>query len=165
VGAIFSQGGDKRRSSGTLGGKQWPQMITSRQVRAALRKLRTDANLTPEEFADEASVHRATVYRIEKMEKTNYPRIETISALVESRGLTVTAFFARIEGVTNLESPPETTESGPRLVDPDSQEFAELLDRKAAEAVDRYLHLIPPAESRSARFPATRTKSGSGRRR
>ena len=45
-------------------------------------------------------MHRSTVYRIEKLDQKYGPRIETISALVESRGLTVTAFVAALEGVS-----------------------------------------------------------------
>jgi DNA-binding XRE family transcriptional regulator len=74
-------------------------MVDSQLVRAALRQLRTDANMTPEEFADGAGVSRATVYRIEDLEKTYAPRIETVSMLVESRHITLSEFFARIEGL------------------------------------------------------------------
>lgn len=77
--------------------RQYWGMVDSEQVRRALRQLRTDANLTPEEFADKAGVNRATVYRIEKMEKHYSPRIDTILALVSSRQLTLAYFFDCVE--------------------------------------------------------------------
>lgn len=81
--------------------RQYLAVMDSQQVRAALRQLRTDAKLTPEEFADSAGVSRATVYRIEELNTTYAPRIETVSQLVKSRDLTLSAFFARIEGLSN----------------------------------------------------------------
>lgn len=102
--ATFFQKCDNLSKSRDLAG-QYGAVVDSRQVRMALRKLRTDANLTPEEFADEASVNRATVYRIEDMDSRYGPKVETISALVASRGLSLTEFFARIEGVTQAVLP------------------------------------------------------------
>lgn len=83
-------------------------MVTSRQVRRELQRIRGEAS--PEEFADQAEVNRATVYRIEDFDGTpKYsPRIETISKLAAARGLTVSAFFAQIEGLPTA-SPQSTT--------------------------------------------------------
>lgn len=72
-------------------------MVSSKEVRAALRELR--GKISPDDFADEAGVNRATVYRIEDLKRSYTPRIETIDALVRSRGLTLSAFFAQLEGL------------------------------------------------------------------
>lgn len=163
--AIFSQRGDKPSAVSGLDGQYWPRMVTPEQVRLALRKLRTDAKMTPEEFADEAQVHRSTVYRIEKMEKDYVPRIDTISALVDSRGLTVTEFFARIEGVAQLTTQGSSgAEPLDSSLDPRSHDFASQLDRRIEAAVDRHLRARQPSESRPGRPQATRTTSGSSRR-
>lgn len=71
--------------------------VDSKRVHLALRQLITDTKMTPEEFADEAGIDRSTVYRI-LGDKTYVPRIETMVALLESRSLTLSAFYARIEG-------------------------------------------------------------------
>jgi len=76
----------------------WP-MVEPRKIRVALRQLRVEANMTPEEFADEAGVSRATVYRIEELNTSYAPRVDTVAALVVSRGMTLSSFFARIEGL------------------------------------------------------------------
>lgn len=100
MGEIIFRDPDKSRSARKLARQYLPGMVDSRQVCLALRQLISEAKLSAEEFADEAGVARATVYRIEGADKKKYsPRTETISALVESRGLTITAFFARIEGL------------------------------------------------------------------
>jgi len=138
-------------------------MITSQQVRLALRKLRTDANLEPNEFADEAGVHRSTVYRIEKLEQRYSPKIETISALAESRGFTLTEFFARLEGIPAKEAGYEIGEDEKAFLDLPADVrktaigFAVLLGPHLSQA--------PPNESRHEPPQGTRTKSGGGRRR
>lgn len=73
-------------------------MVDSRQVRLALRELRTSKNMTPEEFADAGTVSRATVYRIEDFETKYAPKVSTVSALLEGVGLTLAEFFGKLEG-------------------------------------------------------------------
>lgn len=72
-------------------------MVDSKQVRLALRDLRTTKNLTPEEFADAGGVGRATVYRIEDFTAEYSPKIETICALVEGVDLRLAEFFIGLE--------------------------------------------------------------------
>lgn len=100
---IFTSGVAKRLSLNEIAGPYFGRMVTTRQVRLALRQLRGTA--TPEEFADQARVARATVYRIDDLEGTKMysPRIETIAALAQARGLTLSSFFARIEGLPTAE--------------------------------------------------------------
>lgn len=163
--AILLQGGDNRLIPRELAEQYLRHMVTSRQVREALRKLRTDARREPWEFADEARVDRATVYRIEKFDKPYSPKIETISALVESRGLTLAAFFAAIEGVAMkvTTSDPETEADVQRFraLSPDARRVALGL----AAAVSEYLPPAPSAESPRESPPGARTKSAQGRRR
>lgn len=162
--AIFSQHGDKPWFQQGLGGEYLPRMVTSQQVRAALRQLRTDAKMEPDEFADEARVNRATVYRIEQMDRDYSPRIETISALVESRGLTLTAFFATIENAAAV-TPPTDAETAAQV-----RSFLALPEKARAwllTAPPEFLALIAPptGESTPAPLAEAHTKVARGRRR
>jgi transcriptional regulator with XRE-family HTH domain len=151
------------------------RMVDSQQVRAALRQLRTDAKLTPEEFADEAGVDRATVYRIEDLKKKYAPKIETVSALTESRGLTLTAFFSSIEGLPAPGADATTQAPSTRQADhggdvsdrPSSAEsiveraFIEELARQFVGAIDRLIS-ARAADPRSPRSkPADRRRARS----
>lgn len=163
--AIFSQHGDKPWFQQGLGGEYLPRMVTSQQVRAALRQLRTDAKMEPDEFADEAQVNRATVYRIEQMDRDYSPRIETISALVESRGLTLTAFFATIEKAAAAVSPATDAETTAQV-----RSFLALPEKARAwllTAPPEFLALIAPStgESTPAPLAEANTKVARGRRR
>lgn len=73
-------------------------MLTSRDVQMALRQLFGTAR--PEDIADETGVDRATVYRI-LGPKPYCPRFDQIAKIIDAlgHGITVSAFFARIEGL------------------------------------------------------------------
>lgn len=161
--ATFLQKGDNPRLQHRLGGQQWPRMVTSRQVREALRRLRTEARLEPEEFADEAGVNRATVYRIEDFSKNYAPKIETVSALAESRDLSLAEFFASIEGILIKADGLEIS------VDDRSFLALDVEVRRIAIAFARSLEVNLPGAREvaptSAHPPGTRTKSAKGRHR
>jgi DNA-binding XRE family transcriptional regulator len=87
-------------------------MIDTRQVRTALRQLRTDRGLSTDVLADKSGVDRATIYRIENLNQEYAPRIETVSALVDAFGLTTATFF------WNIESSDQSRHSGDQRSDP-----------------------------------------------
>lgn len=55
----------------------------------------------PAEFAKDSGVAKATIYRILKVgaPKPYAPRIDTIIAILKERGLSLSEFFARVEGL------------------------------------------------------------------
>jgi transcriptional regulator with XRE-family HTH domain len=150
-------------------------MVDLKRVRAALRQLRTDANLTPEELADEVGVDRSTVYRIENPNSRQSPRIDTVSAIVESRGLTLSDFFAQIEGLPptrrhELHSPPlnpKTPEADHgRAVSIESSDVDRLyaLGEALAESFSRAVDRLVDARTQNTKT-RTRTAIHSARRR
>jgi transcriptional regulator with XRE-family HTH domain len=146
-------------------------MVTTRQVQDALRQLRIEANLAPEEFADEAAVGRATVYRIENQKKVYAAKIETISALVASRGLTLSAFFARIEGLparplseydrASTSKSGETTTHAPSV--PSAAALTEkhlvAISANIADAIDRGVERLAALLSSGEQAPAPRVRT------
>lgn len=88
-------------------------MVDTNEVRRALRQLRTDrAKLTPQQLADQSGVDRATIYRIEDLTAADYtPKIETISALAEAMGLSITGLFLEIESLRHHAPPLHSIET------------------------------------------------------
>lgn len=68
------------------------------ELRVVLRQLRTDARLSPEELATEADVSRSTIYRLENGE-IEEPDLQTLRRIVGALGVTLSSFFAQIEGL------------------------------------------------------------------
>lgn len=91
---IFAQNGNLNQQQELA--RQYWAVVDAKQVRAALRALM--GKQTPDEFADAAGVDRSTIYRILKVGGKYSPKVETVSALVEAQGLTLSEFFLRIEG-------------------------------------------------------------------
>lgn len=172
---FFTKGGNLRIGL-DLARQYCGAMVTARQVCLALRELM--GRESPEDFADGAGVNRATVYRIVNLdtEKDYQPKIETISALVESKGLTLSGFFRQIEG---LPSPiPDDQESASvsgsggaphgRSLPGDSlsadyfvqQQFFESFAVELARAIDRLIDAR--VTDRPDRQPRAPRRGGSG---
>lgn len=66
---------------------------------SALRQLRTDAKLSPDELADEAGVSRSTVYRIESGEVAD-PDLPTLRGLANALELPLSELFRHVETLT-----------------------------------------------------------------
>lgn len=96
----------------------WPAL------RGELRRLRAENDLTREELQKLSGVEKTTIYRIENTkEMPDYkPDFDTVSALLVAMEITLSAFFARIEGV----AAPASNESEPL---PAVAELAAALDR------------------------------------
>lgn len=99
-------------------------------VRAAIRAERTKRKWSLDDLAEKSGVHRMTIHEVET-NAHGKPQLATVARLVEGMGLTLSAFFARIEGLQttsavtdNLPSPisirPEVTQHGGRPVPHDS---------------------------------------------
>ena len=70
-------------------------------LREELRKLREQSDFTLDELAVSSGLNRATIHAIEniKREPDLKPELETVERLVVAMGLTLSEFFARIEGL------------------------------------------------------------------
>lgn len=71
-------------------------------VRAEVRRLRAENNLTRQELQALSGVEKTTIYRVENTkELPDYkPDFDTIVRLLTAMEVTVSKFFARIEGLT-----------------------------------------------------------------
>jgi DNA-binding phage protein len=107
----YSSGACKSLCCDELARPYWPTMVTTRQVRRALRELMGAEK--PGEFAEAAGVDRATVYRVINVEgnKDYTPQIETIAAMAMARGLTLSQFFLTIEAAARTTSTAENRPS------------------------------------------------------
>lgn len=77
------------------------EMVEPAHVREALKRLIGNATGTPEEIAEEAGVSRATVYRVIG-DGDGLPSGKNMIALVQWAGISLSAFFAQIEGESAL---------------------------------------------------------------
>lgn len=116
-----------------------------------LRQIRTDRRLTPEDLADRAGVDRATVYRIENLNDSYAPRIETVSALTDALGLSLADFFMRVENLTPI------AELAPPPIDPLERGLIEIVEHLQDRALlalwvnsFRALAGLPPVEETPA---------------
>lgn len=87
--------------SGGLAGAQKSLVLDWRAVRAELRRLRDVNDLTREELQKLSGVEKTTIYRIENTkELPDYkPDFDTVDALLAAMDITLSDFFARIEGL------------------------------------------------------------------
>ena len=106
---------------------------------------------SPDEFADAAGVDRSTVYRILGVdrEKEYSPRIETVSALVESKGQTLAAFFAGVEGLRSPTDRPIVDQRSPVLDQGHSEKENPSLSLEALREAFVELCLHAAADERS----------------
>ncbi len=77
--------------------EKYCDVVESQAVRAALRAF-LRPNETPAQFADRTGLSPATIYRLMAIDSEISPSIDTISAIVSADGLTLSAFFAQLEG-------------------------------------------------------------------
>ena len=70
-------------------------------VRRVLRAERTRLRLSMDELAEKSGVNGSTIHDIET-NADGKPQLTTVARLVEGMGLTLSAFFARIEGLQTL---------------------------------------------------------------
>lgn len=71
------------------------------QFGTLIRRLRHEAGLSQEEFADRCALHRTYVGSIERGEKT--VTIETANKLAKALGISLSQLFARLEKQQGLE--------------------------------------------------------------
>jgi transcriptional regulator with XRE-family HTH domain len=66
------------------------------EIGALIRRLRTAAGMSQEEFADRCGVHRTYIGSIERGEKAI--TVETANKIVNALGMSLSQFFRRLEG-------------------------------------------------------------------
>lgn len=117
-----------------------------RGIRAALQALRVERKMGVPELAEEASLAKTTVYRLEDLAEDPDREIDlaTLEKLVSALGLTLSEFFARLEGA---EEPTDVIETA---IPSDIQGIAS----KFLEAVDRLV------TARVGAAPTTRVEAG-----
>ena len=134
-------------------------------LRKGLQDLRIERKMGVPELAADAGIAKTTVYRLENLndDPDRGPDLETIEKLTTAMGLTLSSFFARIEGLKTAESgghdraplADKAADHG-RTVSERSedvlvqQEFMAALMEQFAGAVDRLV------ESRTENRPAVR---------
>lgn len=150
-----------------------------RRVREVLRECRFQLDLGVKEIAEKSGLERTTIYRIENLkELPDYkPDLETIEAVIKGLGLTLSAFFARVEntGLQALPSrstdrlPPasEDARGNPSAVPETSELVTDTLIISAAEqfaaAIDRLIasrEQAPAARRPTPRRVRHRRKTG-----
>jgi transcriptional regulator with XRE-family HTH domain len=65
-------------------------------IAKALKRLRTDNGISPDQLADGAGISRSTVYRIEGGEIAD-PDLATLRGLVKALNVSMSHFFAQVE--------------------------------------------------------------------
>lgn len=120
-------------------------------IRRELRRVRRAKDWTLDKVRDESGVDRAAIHKIENVDKypTYEPGIETVTKIVEGMGLTLSSFFARIEGLpttdgasTDRPSPTKAADHARVVSDRSAdalvqQEFLAALAEQFISAVDR----------------------------
>lgn len=86
------------------------QAVNYRMARTVLRERRFELQWRVRDLAEKAGVERTTIYHLEKIEKEpdHEPDFKTLEKLALAMGLTLSAFFARIEGL-KTDSPSSQT--------------------------------------------------------
>lgn len=148
-------------------------------IRKGLRKVRQDRKVTLRVLHEKTGISPSTINRIERVEKypTHKPDLETLIALLAAMGLTLSAFFAQIEGLktddggaTDLAPPRRAHHGGDvsaalaRTADSVVQrEFLTALVAEFVGAIDRLV--ATRAEDRRAprAKPTTRRRTGTAR--
>lgn len=72
-------------------------MSLKRQIQRVIRELMAEAKMSPEEFADDTKVSRATIYRIENS-RPYAPGADVIEKILAARSISLREFFDRVEG-------------------------------------------------------------------
>jgi hypothetical protein len=140
------------------------------RARTAFRQERTQRAGSRVRLVERASesggepIDPSTVYRIET-DTDYYPKLDTFARLVEAMGLTLTQFFASVEGVTPISGAKGTSRDAQRALDQEAVEIGADVGSQLQRAIDARVRAILHAEAQHESTRARRTKSGSNRRR
>ena len=141
-------------------------------VRATLRAERLHRRWSLDDLAEKSGVNRSAIHDIETNRKGK-PRLETIAKMVEGMGLTLSEFFARIEGLkapspasTNRAVVLSTEHGGGNTVHTPTDDRTVLFGGFSAivEAIDRAADRIIGAREQAA-TPRDRAPARDARRR